>query len=155
MNDSISHLELQDPSLAVVLVIAISLQVIVQYVGVPTSEVGFCVCCYVGRGQEGDTDYIYLEAVDKPGIYCYSCIVGMLSQNLYSLFLNFLFVDKTIKLWKVSERDKRVEGYNTKEENGQLRDPSCVTALRVSWFSLKIMYTEYVLNVVREGKCLC
>jgi len=39
--------------------------------------------------------------------------------------------DKTIKLWKVSERDKRVEGYNTKEENGQLRDPSCVTALRV------------------------
>ncbi|XP_046668619.1 serine/threonine-protein phosphatase 2A 55 kDa regulatory subunit B beta isoform isoform X3 [Homalodisca vitripennis] len=39
--------------------------------------------------------------------------------------------DKTIKLWKVSERDKRVEGYNTKEENGQTRDPSCITALRV------------------------
>ena len=39
--------------------------------------------------------------------------------------------DKTIKLWKVSERDKRVEGYNTKEENGQLRDPSHVTSLRV------------------------
>ncbi|XP_066904674.1 serine/threonine-protein phosphatase 2A 55 kDa regulatory subunit B delta isoform isoform X4 [Halyomorpha halys] len=39
--------------------------------------------------------------------------------------------DKTIKLWKVSERDKKVEGYNTKEENGQMRDPSCITALRV------------------------
>ncbi|XP_046383515.1 protein phosphatase PP2A 55 kDa regulatory subunit isoform X1 [Ischnura elegans] len=39
--------------------------------------------------------------------------------------------DKTIKLWKVSERDKRVEGYNTKEENGQMRDPSCITSLRV------------------------
>ncbi|CAH1396387.1 unnamed protein product [Nezara viridula] len=38
---------------------------------------------------------------------------------------------KTIKLWKVSERDKKVEGYNTKEENGQMRDPSCITALRV------------------------
>ncbi|KAG5313383.1 2ABA phosphatase, partial [Acromyrmex insinuator] len=39
--------------------------------------------------------------------------------------------DKTIKLWKVSERDKRVEGYNTKEENGTIRDPACITALRV------------------------
>ncbi|XP_049777692.1 protein phosphatase PP2A 55 kDa regulatory subunit isoform X1 [Schistocerca cancellata] len=39
--------------------------------------------------------------------------------------------DKTIKLWKVSERDKRVEGYNTKEENGQIKDPSCITQLRV------------------------
>nr|CAD7588874.1 unnamed protein product [Timema genevievae] len=39
--------------------------------------------------------------------------------------------DKTIKLWKVSERDKRVEGYNTKEENGQMRDPLAVTSLRV------------------------
>nr|CAD7261251.1 unnamed protein product [Timema shepardi] len=38
--------------------------------------------------------------------------------------------DKTIKLWKVSERDKRVEGYNTKEENGQMRDPLAVTSLR-------------------------
>lgn len=39
--------------------------------------------------------------------------------------------DKTIKLWKVSERDKRVEGYNTKEENGVIRDPNLITALRV------------------------
>uniref|UniRef100_A0A0A9WJ41 Serine/threonine-protein phosphatase 2A 55 kDa regulatory subunit B n=1 Tax=Lygus hesperus TaxID=30085 RepID=A0A0A9WJ41_LYGHE len=39
--------------------------------------------------------------------------------------------DKTIKLWKVSERDKRVEGYNTREENGQMRDPSFITSLRV------------------------
>lgn len=39
--------------------------------------------------------------------------------------------DKTIKLWKVSERDKKVEGYNTKEESGAIRDPSCITALRV------------------------
>lgn len=40
--------------------------------------------------------------------------------------------DKTIKLWKVSERDKRVEGYNTKEESGAIRDPACITALRVN-----------------------
>lgn len=39
--------------------------------------------------------------------------------------------DKTIKLWKVSERDKRIEGYNTKEENGCIRDPKSITELRV------------------------
>ncbi|CAB3361366.1 Hypothetical predicted protein [Cloeon dipterum] len=39
--------------------------------------------------------------------------------------------DKTIKLWKVSERDKRVEGYNTREDSGQMRDPSSITSLRV------------------------
>ena len=39
--------------------------------------------------------------------------------------------DKTIKLWKVSERDKRAEGYNLKEDSGVLRDPSSITSLRV------------------------
>ncbi|XP_032523213.1 serine/threonine-protein phosphatase 2A 55 kDa regulatory subunit B alpha isoform isoform X1 [Danaus plexippus] len=39
--------------------------------------------------------------------------------------------DKTIKLWKVSERDKRVTGYNTREEGGRPRDPARVTSLRV------------------------
>jgi serine/threonine-protein phosphatase 2A regulatory subunit B len=53
--------------------------------------------------------------------------------------------DKTIKLWKVSERDKRVEGYNTKEENGAIRDPACITALRVS-------ITSWSSEFVREVK---
>uniref|UniRef100_A0A8C3UPA8 Serine/threonine-protein phosphatase 2A 55 kDa regulatory subunit B n=1 Tax=Catharus ustulatus TaxID=91951 RepID=A0A8C3UPA8_CATUS len=39
--------------------------------------------------------------------------------------------DKTVKLWKVSERDKRPEGYNLKDEDGRLRDPSMITVLRV------------------------
>ena len=41
--------------------------------------------------------------------------------------------DKTIKLWKIQERDKRVEGFNLKEENGTSRmlDASRVTSLRV------------------------
>lgn len=39
--------------------------------------------------------------------------------------------DKTVKLWKVSERDKRPEGYNLKDEDGRLRDPSTITTLRV------------------------
>jgi hypothetical protein len=40
--------------------------------------------------------------------------------------------DKTIKLWKVSERDKRIEGYNTREEDGVIRDQTVITALRVT-----------------------
>ncbi|KPP68150.1 hypothetical protein Z043_113192 [Scleropages formosus] len=39
--------------------------------------------------------------------------------------------DKTIKLWKVSERDKRPEGYNLKDEEGRLKDVSTVTSLQV------------------------
>ncbi|KAF2982819.1 hypothetical protein EK904_001360 [Melospiza melodia maxima] len=39
--------------------------------------------------------------------------------------------DKTIKLWKISERDKRAEGYNLKDEDGRLREPCRVTELRV------------------------
>uniref|UniRef100_A0A8C8ENC0 Serine/threonine-protein phosphatase 2A 55 kDa regulatory subunit B n=1 Tax=Oncorhynchus tshawytscha TaxID=74940 RepID=A0A8C8ENC0_ONCTS len=42
--------------------------------------------------------------------------------------------DKTIKLWKISERDKRPEGYNLKEEDGRYIDPNTVTALRVPVF---------------------
>ena len=46
-----------------------------------------------------------------------------------------LFIsDKTIKLWKVAERDKRPEGYNLKDESGLARDSSCVTSLRVPVF---------------------
>jgi len=39
--------------------------------------------------------------------------------------------DKTIKLWKVSERDKRAEGYNLKEDTGLLKDPNTINTLRV------------------------
>ena len=42
--------------------------------------------------------------------------------------------DKTIKLWKVSERDKRPEGYNLKDENGILKSPLSVQGLRVPQF---------------------
>ncbi|XP_060771895.1 protein phosphatase 2, regulatory subunit B, gamma a isoform X2 [Neoarius graeffei] len=39
--------------------------------------------------------------------------------------------DKTIKLWKVSERDRRPEGYNLKDEEGRMKDISTVTSLQV------------------------
>ena len=41
--------------------------------------------------------------------------------------------DKTIKLWKVSERDKRAEGYNLRDDSGQVRDTNSITSLSVSF----------------------
>ena len=43
--------------------------------------------------------------------------------------------DKTIKLWKITERDKRPEGYNLKDEEGKLKDLSTVTSLQVSFMN--------------------
>lgn len=34
-------------------------------------------------------------------------------------------------MWKISERDKRPEGYNLKEEDGRCRDSTTITTLRV------------------------
>lgn len=59
---------------------------------------------------------------------------------LVSTFLFFFFPDKTVKLWKVSERDKRPEGYNLKDEEGRLRDPCTITTLRVRTLLTLIRY---------------
>lgn len=63
-----------------------------------------------------------------------------------SLFF-FSFKDKTIKLWKISERDKRPEGYNLKEEDGRYRDFNTVTTLRVCADS------SFSLSDVKCGVC--
>jgi len=42
--------------------------------------------------------------------------------------------DKTVKLWKVSERDKRPAGFNLKTESGIVRDRSSIHALKVPVF---------------------
>jgi len=62
------------------------------------------------------------------------CAVSAVIEDDWSLLCSALLSlsDKTIKLWKISERDKRPEGYNLKEEDGRYRDPNTVTALRVS-----------------------
>lgn len=59
----------------------------------------------------------------------------MFIAAFFSFFLFFcvlFFSDKTIKLWKVSERDKRPEGYNLKDEEGRIKDISTVTSLQVT-----------------------
>lgn len=45
---------------------------------------------------------------------------------------SFPFPDKCIKLWKITERDRRPEGYNLKDEDGHYReDHGRITALQV------------------------
>lgn len=54
------------------------------------------------------------------------------TKPTYSDVKMYLHVtDKTIKLWKVSERDKRPEGYNLKDEEGRIKDISTITSLQV------------------------
>lgn len=74
---------------------------------------------------------------------CFPCILTfvdfflllLMKQRLaccfFTLFLACL-TDKTIKLWKISERDRRPEGYNLKEEDGRYKHPNTITSLRVS-----------------------
>ena len=44
------------------------------------------------------------------------------------------YSDKTVKLWKLSERTKRPEGLNLKDDAGLERDPTSITSLRVPTF---------------------
>jgi serine/threonine-protein phosphatase 2A regulatory subunit B len=46
----------------------------------------------------------------------------------------FLVTDKTIKLWKLTERCKRPEGLNLKDDCGIIRSPSSITTLQVPVF---------------------
>lgn len=42
--------------------------------------------------------------------------------------------DKTVKLWKVSERNKQPEGFNLKDEGGMTRDATSINSLMVPVF---------------------
>lgn len=67
----------------------------------------------------------------------YSAAIYMVGNNILEglcIYQFDLLLDKTIKLWKVTERDKRPEGYNLKDESGLMRDPTNVTSLRVPSF---------------------
>lgn len=55
--------------------------------------------------------------------------------------------DKTIKLWKISERDKRPEGYNLKEEDGRYKNPNTITSLRVRAQTKTTLHTYLLLLV--------
>lgn len=56
--------------------------------------------------------------------------IKWLNRQNYAHFL-LSTNDKTIKLWKVSERDKKWVGSNLMEEDGTLRDPCQITSVRL------------------------
>ena len=57
---------------------------------------------------------------------------------------NFLLStnDKTVKLWKIAERDKRYDGFNLKDENGHMVTPTSLKSLRVP----KVISTNTVVE---------
>ena len=62
------------------------------------------------------------------------CLARAISEDTMLTIMLFIFQDKTVKLWKVTERDKQPSGFNLKDEHGLLRDPSSITTLRVPRF---------------------
>lgn len=70
-------------------------------------------------------------------------LLVILTPTPGTIVLTVLLVlsDKTVKLWKISERDKRPEGYNLKYEDGRVRDPTTITALRVRCHALSLFST--------------
>ncbi len=63
----------------------------------------------------------------------------------------YFYVDKTVKLWKVSEKGWQVDGFNLKDNNGGYRDPASVTTLRVSpknYNTSALVKTQFVRHVL-------
>jgi len=44
---------------------------------------------------------------------------------------NLIYLDKTVKLWKISEKTKRAEGYNLRDDNGTIHSANNITNLRI------------------------
>ena len=45
--------------------------------------------------------------------------------------LHGFILDKTVKLWKISEKTKRAEGYNLRDDNGTVRSTNHIANLRI------------------------
>ncbi|CAF2330203.1 unnamed protein product [Rotaria sp. Silwood2] len=55
----------------------------------------------------------------------------LLSTNGNSNLKNFRYNYKTVKLWKISEKTKRAEGFNLRDDNGIIRSTDSITNLRI------------------------
>ena len=89
-----------------------------------------------GKWQSRTIDWLFIKVSFLFHRQCrLEC--GRVGRGTCDLTTRVVFLclsDKTIKLWKVAERDKRPEGYNLKDEGGLVRDPSNITKLRVPVF---------------------
>lgn len=76
-------------------------------------------------------DYFELQL---GGLLCYTyhkMNTSNPAKPLHKFVSHIYFADKTIKLWKVTERDRKPEGFNLKDDAGISRDPSSVNTLVV------------------------
>jgi serine/threonine-protein phosphatase 2A regulatory subunit B len=77
----------------------------------------------------------------------------LLSTNgKYKLIKNkfsspFIYSDKTVKLWKISEKTKRAEGYNLRDDNGITRSANTVTNLRIPVIRLVFLPVKSNKNI--------
>jgi len=62
--------------------------------------------------------------------------------------LSFI-LDKTVKLWKISEKTKRAEGYNLRDDNGIIRSADTVTNLRIPVIRLDVVF--FVVHKINEN----
>lgn len=56
----------------------------------------------------------------------------------------------------MSEKDKKIEGYNTKEDSGIMRDPMNITSLRVYYDYLSYLHSHnFAKNIGQYMKLTC
>ncbi len=65
---------------------------------------------------------------------------GKKKTNFQFIFLLSFILDKTVKLWKISEKTKRAEGYNLRDDNGIIRSADTVTNLRIPVIRLDVVF---------------
>lgn len=93
-----------------------------------TSNSAFKKCEYnvYSTFQSHEAEFDYLKSLEIEEEINKIRWLKRRNQNHFLLSTN----DKTIKLWKISERQKKINGYNLKDEHGQnIRSP--ITELRV------------------------
>ena len=57
-------------------------------------------------------------------------------------------------MWKITERDKKPEGYNLKDEEGKLKDLCTVTSLQVSGWRV-VFSIQIILHCILGNSICC
>lgn len=98
----------------------------------------------------------YCQQTVRPGPARAWILVRLMLTFQCHLVFFVLLSDKTIKLWKISERDKRAEGYNLKDEDGRLREPFRLTSLRVCSAAFLVLKTfRHAFPLTLDSHLMC
>lgn len=61
-------------------------------------------------------------------------------------------LDKTVKLWKISEKTKRAEGYNLRDDNGSIRSSDTLTDLRIPVIRFVKSFYENIIYISFQNR---